>query len=108
MTPRSTAPERREEIVAAAAIEFAAGGYTGTPTEAIAKRVGVSQPYLFQLFGTKRDLFIGAIGTCFDRTRRTFEEAGKPGREAGLSPAAVLEQMGHAYIRMLQADPNVL
>ena len=108
MTPRLSAEERRDEIIAAAAIEFAQAGYAGTPTESIARRVGVSQPYLFQLFGTKRELFIGAIGTCFDRTRQTFEDAGKPARAAGLSPHAILEEIGHAYIRLLQSEPNVL
>ena len=51
---RLTAEERRDEIVAAASIEFAATGYAGTSTEVIARRAGVSQPYLFQLSGTKK------------------------------------------------------
>ena len=39
---RQTADERRAEVVRAALTEFAAGGYAGTSTEAIARRVGVS------------------------------------------------------------------
>ena len=49
--------------------EFAKTGYAGTSTEAIASRSGVSQPYLFQLFGTKKDLFIAAVRHGFGRTR---------------------------------------
>ncbi len=59
-TARISKEERRREIVEAAMREFASGGLYGTPVEAIAKRVGVSQPYLFQLFGTKKELFIAA------------------------------------------------
>lgn len=109
MTPtRLTADERRDEIVAAAAIEFAIGGYAGTPTEAIARRAGVSQPYLFQLFGTKKELFIAGTRRCFERTQRTFEQSGKAARDRGLGPIAILEEMGHAYIRLLMSDPNLL
>ncbi len=108
MSTRLTAEERRDEVVAAASIEFAATGYAGTPTEAIARRSGVSQPYLFQLFGTKRELFIAAVTDCFDRTRRSFEEVGKKAKSDGPSPDRILMEMGHGYVRLLQADPNVL
>jgi AcrR family transcriptional regulator len=105
---RHTAEERRDEIVAAASIEFAATGYAGTSTEAIARRAGVSQPYLFQLFGTKKDLFIAAVRDCFDRTKATFEQSGNRARQAGMAPKEVLEEMGHAYVRLLLADRGIL
>jgi AcrR family transcriptional regulator len=105
---RHTAEERRDEIVAAASIEFAETGYAGTSTDAIARRSGVSQPYLFQLFGTKKDLFIAAVRDCFDRTEQAFERSGKPSREAGLRPEQILEEMGHAYVRLLLADRGIL
>jgi AcrR family transcriptional regulator len=109
MTPtRLTAEERRDELVAAASIEFAETGYAGTPTESISRRAGVSQPYVFQLFGTKRELFIAAVVDCFDRTRRSFETAGKSARTAGMDPAGILEVMGHSYVRLLMAEPNIL
>jgi AcrR family transcriptional regulator len=108
MSPRLSAEERRDEIVAAAGIEFASTGYAGTSTEAIAKRAGVSQPYLFQLFGTKRDLFLAAVLECFERTRRAFERSGKQARASGKLPKDVLEEMGHDYIRLLMAEPDLL
>lgn len=107
-TARLTAEERRDDIVAAAAIEFAATGYAGTSTDAIARRAGVSQPYLFQLFGTKKGLFIAAVRDCFDRTRRTFETSARKAKEAGLPPDQTLDQMGHGYIRLLLADRAIL
>lgn len=109
MTPvRLSAEERRDEIVAAAAIEFASSGYTGTSTEAIARRAGVSQPYLFQLFGTKKELFICVVRDCFERTGRTFRQSGKVARDAGLATDRVLAEMGQAYMRLLLGDPNLL
>src|ERR671921_156971 len=55
---RVPAAERREQVVAIALRHFAEGGFNGTSTEAIAAEVGVSQPYLFRLFRTKRELFL--------------------------------------------------
>src|SRR5215211_5965310 len=72
---RLTADERRTDIVAAAVRAFASGGLAGTSTEEIARLAGVSQPYLFRLFGTKRDLFLAAVGGPFDRIVETFEQA---------------------------------
>ncbi len=101
-TVRQTAEERREAVVAAATHEFAARGYAGTSTQDIAKRVGVSQPYLFQLFGTKRDLFIAAIRECFTRVRTQFELVAGEARTKSSDPSDVLREMGHAYLDLLR------
>jgi AcrR family transcriptional regulator len=102
-----TADERRDAIVAAATDEFATGGLVGASTEAIARRVGVSQPYVFQLFGTKKQLFIAVVRSCFERTRLAFEDAATrwtPDADACDSPLAA---MGIAYTRLL-ADRTLL
>ena len=65
-------------------------------------------PLGFQLFGTKKDLFIAGTRLCFERTQRTFEQSGKTARDRGLGPVGILEEMGHAYIRLLMSDPNLL
>ena len=99
-TTRISKDERRREIVEAATREFAVGGLHGTPVDAIAKQVGVSQPYLFQLFGTKKALFIAAVQRTFERTVAAFRAAaGEAGEEAG--PAEILMEMGVAYQRLL-------
>jgi AcrR family transcriptional regulator len=103
--PRRTrvpAEERRAEIVAAAMTEFAVTGYAGTSTEAIARRAGVSQPYLFQLFGTKRDLFIAAVRHGFARTRLAFETTGRAARARDPRPDHVLHAMGAMYHDLLK------
>ena len=99
-TTRSTKEDRRREIIEAATREFAVRGLHGTPVDAIAKRVGVSQPYLFQLFGTKKDLFIAAVHRTFERTVATFRTAAAEAGEDA-SESDILMAMGVAYGRLL-------
>ncbi len=103
-----TADERREAVVSAAVEEFATGGLVGASTDAIARRAGVSQPYVFQLFGTKMDLFLAVIRLCFGRTRQTFERAARDW-EPGQIPDCdtPLAAIGMSYKRLL-ADRNLL
>jgi AcrR family transcriptional regulator len=99
-TTRSTKEDRRREIVEAAMQEFAVGGLHGTPVDAIAKQVGVSQPYLFQLFGTKKDLFIATVHRTFERTVAVFRTAAAEAGEDA-SQADILMAMGVAYGNLL-------
>src|SRR6266536_3449215 len=91
-----SAAERRESTLAAAQIEFGRGGLAGASTEAIARRVGVSQPYLFRLFPSKKAIFLGTIDWCYDRLEARFEAAAD-----GLSGEAALEEMGRSYNQLL-------
>lgn len=95
-TPRMSADERRAVAVRVAMSEFAKGGYSGTSTEAIARRVGVSQPYLFRLFPNKKALFQAAAELCFRRTTDAFVQAAD-----GLSGEEALEAMGKAYSALI-------
>ena len=52
-----------------------ARGLHGASTDAIARSAGISQPYLFRLFGTKKELFIAVIERCFARTLESFRAA---------------------------------
>ncbi len=74
-TERLTAPERREQILEAAVTVFAERGYEGASTDVIARMAGISQPYLFRLFGTKRELIIATIKRCFEDTESLFRAA---------------------------------
>ena len=64
---RVPAAERRDALIEAAVHHFAHGGLQGTKVSAIAAEVGVAQPYVFSLFPTKRDLFLAAVGRCFEK-----------------------------------------
>jgi len=93
---RMTAEERRRAVLGAAMAEFAHGGYAGTSTEAIAARAGISQPYLFRLFGTKRDLFVATMAVMHARIEETFRAAAD-----GRSGVEALMAMGQAYQELL-------
>ena len=72
---RKSAEERREEILEVAVRHFAIGGLHGTSTEAIAREAGISQPYLFRLFHTKKELFVACVDRANVRVRDAFRRA---------------------------------
>jgi AcrR family transcriptional regulator len=105
MTPTATrmrAEERRDQVLDAAVGVFARHGYEGTSTEDVAKAAGISQPYLFRLFETKRALFIEVVERCFAKCGAAFVRAA-----GGLGGQEALEAMGQAYQGML-ADRDLL
>jgi len=113
---RHTADERRDEVIQAAVAEFAINGLHGTSTEMIAKRIGISQPYIFRLFPSKKDLFLAAVERCFDQVEAAFRAAVNDpppaadlGRHMAVSPIDTrLHAMGHAYVRLLARRELVL
>jgi AcrR family transcriptional regulator len=115
---RMSGAERKEAVLEAALVEFAETGYEGTSTEDIARRAGISQPYLFRLFGTKKGLFMATTARCFRQTLEMFQRAaeGKRGEEALLAIGAEYRQLladNRTYLRaQMQAysacdDPDI-
>jgi AcrR family transcriptional regulator len=100
---RKSAEERREEIVALAIEQFALGGYKGTSTEAIAREAGISQPYLFRLFKTKRELFVACVDVVDARIFETFRSAAQ-----GVPKDEALQAMGRAYVELLSDKTALL
>jgi AcrR family transcriptional regulator len=98
-TTRQTAEERREAVLAAALVAFAQGGLHGTSTEDIAHAAGISQPYLFRLFGTKKKLFVATVERCMADTLELFRAAA-----GDLRGEEALEAMGAAYAAMVTED----
>src|ERR1700722_17969060 len=72
---RVPASERPDALIEAAIHEFAHGGLHGTPVDRIARRVGVAQPYVFSLFGSKKELFLAAVERAFSKFRELFTAA---------------------------------
>jgi AcrR family transcriptional regulator len=105
---RVPASERRDALIDAAMHEFAATGYHGTPVDRIARSVGVAQPYVFSLFGSKRELFLAAVDRCFAHTIERMDEA------AGSYPSDAPEDLplekwiGDTYVDMLTTDRDLL
>src|SRR5438445_2027802 len=102
-TERKSKEERREEILDAALEVFAERGYHGASTEEIARRAGISQPYIFRLFGTKKDLFIAVDTRCFRQTLEIFQRAAE-----GLRGEEALRAMGAAYGELLESNRTYL
>jgi AcrR family transcriptional regulator len=100
---RQTAEERRGAVLEAGRHEFAKHGLHGASTDAIARRAGISQPYLFRLFGSKKELFLAVNDACFARTLDVFRQAA-----AGTSGAEALHAIGQAYGQLIDEDRAML
>ena len=100
---RKSKEERREEILDAAMDVFAEKGLHAASTEDIARLAGISQPYVFRLFGTKKELYIAVVARCFRQTLEMFQRAaeGKRGEEA-------LKAIGTAYGELLSSNRSYL
>jgi AcrR family transcriptional regulator len=101
---RRTADERREQVLDAAIAEFAAQGYHAASTTAIARRAGISQPYIYALYRSKRELFLAAYRHVAERIRARLVGAA----EAGADPDARLAAMGEAYLGLIGDREDVL
>jgi AcrR family transcriptional regulator len=97
-----SAADRRELAVRAAMAEFAHGGYDGTSTWTIARRVGVSQPYMFRLFPSKHALFLAAAERCFDDIEDVLRDAA-----GGLRGGDAMAAMAEACARLPQDAPTL-
>jgi AcrR family transcriptional regulator len=95
---RSTAEERRDAVLEAAIDEFGEHGYHAGSTGAIAKRAGISQPYIYALFPDKETLFLACYRRGCERIRRVFAEAARGTEQGPLRITA----MGSAYVELLQ------
>lgn len=86
---RMTGTERRTQILAIAAEEFARTGLHGTSAETIARRAEISQPYIYRLFGTKKELFRLVVAAAFEEmTQGIVAAAGDLRGEAALTVIA--------------------
>ncbi len=99
VTERKSKEERREEILDAALVVFAERGLHGASTDEIARLAGISQPYVFRLFGTKKELYKAVVARCFRQTLEIFQRAaeGTRGEEA-------LHAIGEAYGVLLGSE----
>ena len=100
---RRSADDRRREIVEIAVEHFALNGYKAASTNEVAREAGISQPYLFRLFQTKRDLFLACHELIHARIRDTFVNAAR-----GVPEPERLHAMGNAYAELLADSTSLL
>ena len=94
---RGTAPQRRVQAVGAGVKAIADLGLTTSAVQRVADEIGVSQPYVFRLFGSKQALLLACLDEMEDRVRAVFRDA------AASDPDEPLEAMGAGF-RSLAAD----
>jgi AcrR family transcriptional regulator len=102
MAARMSGTERRSQVLAIAAGEFAERGLHGASIEVIAREADITQTYVFRMFGTKKALFLELVGAAFDRFSDGMAEAA-----AGAAGLAALALMGAQYYETL-ADRTIL
>jgi AcrR family transcriptional regulator len=92
---RLAAADRRATILDAAIPVFATAGYDQTRMSDVAARVGVTEPVIFQNFGTKAELFAAALD-------RVSEQA-----TAHLRALIAEHQQVHDWLRQLLATEHL-
>jgi AcrR family transcriptional regulator len=91
-TPRLTRPQRRAQLLRAAAATFLHAGYDGTSVEAVAEHAGVTRLIVYRVFGSKRELYSAVLASVTERLRSEFPPAefppaSNPGSHHGFPPA---------------------
>jgi AcrR family transcriptional regulator len=71
---RLPAAERRETILRAAAEVFAEAGYRAAKVSDVARRVGVTEPVIFQNFGSKAGLFAAVVERAAAEARASLDD----------------------------------
>jgi AcrR family transcriptional regulator len=101
---RASSEERREQVIEAAVKEFGAHGFHAASTGAIAKRAGISQPYIYALFPNKHELFLAVHRHVVKRIHDAFAEAAR----GADGPEERLDRMGEAYLRLLENRDEIM
>jgi AcrR family transcriptional regulator len=101
---RLTATQRRDQVLAAAFIEFAARGYHATGTADIAQHAHISQPYIYALFADKKALFLACHERAMQRLRAVLFEAAVETEASG----AAFARIERAFGRLYASDPTQL
>jgi AcrR family transcriptional regulator len=96
------ATDRRAQILEVAAQEFADGGLRGASIDGIARAAGITQPYVFRIFGSKKALFLEVVAGSFTQLANSMRAAADG--ETGLDALAA---MGARYNALL-ADRTAL
>ena len=70
-----TGPERKTQIVDVVLRLVHEHGVQGTTTARIARAAGVTEPTLYQYFGSRRDMLLAALDLVFERATEVVESS---------------------------------
>lgn len=102
---RLLSEEKRDQIFAAAAEEFADSGYSGASMNQLVRRAGISKGSLFHYFGTKGALFDALVDAAFGRIKTLLKTVRDESR--GLPPARRLEALLEAGFAFIAEHPRL-
>src|SRR5215470_7026571 len=93
---RLPAEQRRESILDAATEVFAAAGYRAGKVSDVAARVGVTEPVIFQNFGSKAALYAAVLDRVAGQVRAELQDlAGQHGSASDLLAHVLSPSAGH-------------
>jgi AcrR family transcriptional regulator len=95
---RLPAAERRESILRAAAEVFAQAGYRAAKVSDVAERVGVTEPVIFQNFGSKAALFAAVVERAAAEVRASLDDLAAGTGSASGHLAHVLSGAAHGRL----------
>lgn len=95
---------RRAEILDAAALLFAARGYSGADTQALADALGIAKGTVFRYFPTKRELFVATVERALERMHGAVDAAA----DGVVDPLARIKAAMTAYLRFFDEHPQVV
>ena len=72
---RCTATQRRAQAIVSGMRVFADHGLTTSAMQQVADEIGVSQPYVFRLFGSKQSFFLARVDELEGYVREVFPQA---------------------------------
>lgn len=93
---RLTAGQRRETILEAATEVFAASGYHAGKVSDVAARIGVTEPVIFQNFGSKSALFAAVLDRLAGDVRASLDDLADR-HDSGASLLAHILSPGHGH-----------
>ena len=103
---RLSGAERRETILRAAAQVFAESGYNAAKVSEVAERIGVTEPVIFQNFGSKAALFAAVVERAAAEVGASLDDlAAGFGSASGLL-GHVLTESPHPGAPHLTAGPG--
>lgn len=103
MRTRKTSSDRKAEIVEATLVLVAERGPDRVTTQAVAERVGITQPGIFRHFPAKRDLWLAVADWVVAEAERRWAAAQT--RQDG--PLANLRAVIKAQMKFIQDTPAV-